>query len=180
MTAREYIVLKERLIEAGYAQELDWAADIKEPRFARDFFYEIAWVIVNSGMKAQVAQGICQRVAVALTAGERVRTVFNHPGKAKAIQDLWDRQNVIFAQYKKAGDKLEFLEAIPWIGPITKWHAAKNLGMDVCKPDRHLLRIAAEYSTTPIKMCYALAEATCDRIALVDTVIWRAANLGWI
>ena len=86
----------------------------------------------------------------------------------------------IFAEYKalRIDSRLEFLERLPWIGPITKFHLARNLGMDVCKPDRHLLRIAkAHHGTTPAALCGRLSRLSGDRIGVVDVVLWRAANL---
>src|SRR5204862_28581 len=35
-----------------------------------------------------------------------------------------------------------WLTRCPYIGPVTCWHLAKNVGMDVVKPDRHLVRMA--------------------------------------
>lgn len=180
MTLSEYLKLKEAIIERGYAHEIDWAETVKEPPNAYHFFREVAWVIVNSGMKNQVAEGIWMKIMLALEGERRVCTAFKHPGKAKAIQDLWDRRRIIFGKYKKADDKLAFLEALPWIGPITKYHAAKNLGMDCCKPDRHLVRIAKACGLEVTEMCLRLAKATGDRIGTVDLVIWRAANLGLV
>jgi hypothetical protein len=52
--------------------------------------------------------------------------------------------------------------------------------MDVCKPDRQLMRIAGRYRMTPEELCSTLAKKTGERIGTVDSVIWRAANLGMI
>ena len=60
--------------------------------------------------------------------------------------------------------------------PITCWHLAKNYGHDCAKPDRYLTRIAGAEGTHDL--CARLAKETGDRIATVDLVIWRAANLG--
>ena len=73
------------------------------------------------------------------------------------------------------------METLPWIGPITKYHLARNLGIDVAKPDRHLVRLAKRFgyneSTGVQQMCEELAERTRDRIGVVDVVLWRYANL---
>jgi hypothetical protein len=79
-----------------------------------------------------------------------------------------------------AADKLSFFESLPWIGPITKYHLAKNFGVECCKPDRHLVRIARQYDMTPDELCRKLAEETGNSVNTVDTVLWRAANLGFI
>lgn len=75
---------------------------------------------------------------------------------------------------------MEYLQTLPWICPITKYHLTKNLGLDVCKPGRHLVRIAGDYDMTPEELCEKLSKEAGDRVAMVDNGIWRAANLGFI
>lgn len=74
--------------------------------------------------------------------------------------------------------KVAYLRSLPWIGDITCWHLAKNYGHDVAKPDRHLVRIAGDEGVHGL--CARLARESGDRVATVDLVIWRAANLGMI
>jgi len=183
MTPDEYLTLKERLIEAGYSEEIAWAETVGSPKDSWTFFCEYAWVVINSGMKNQVAWGIWINIKETLRCGEGlVSSVFRHPGKAAAIQKMWDERHFWFAKYCRipVQERLNWLQTLPWIGPITKYHLAKNLGMDVCKPDRHLMRIATKHQLTPEDLCSILARETGNRIGTVDYVIWRAANLGWI
>lgn len=182
MTLDQYLSLKEKLLQAGYEGDIEWAETVGPPMGAETFFYEYAWVVINSGMKNQIATAIFEKVQRAILSGQPVYSVFRHKGKAGAIQIMWSAKGYYFDAYLKQPDdyKLAWLETLPWIGPITKFHLAKNLGMDVCKPDRHLVRIAGKYGKTPEELCSALAQVTGDRIGTVDYVIWRAANLGWI
>jgi len=80
---------------------------------------------------------------------------------------------------QKVGINLLY-QSLPWIGPITKYYMAKNLGADVCKPDRHLTRIAGKYDMELEELCKKLSEESGDHISMVDNVIWRVANLGFI
>ena len=180
MKVQTYLALKDRIRTAGFADEVGWAETVGPPDNAWGFFCEYAWVVINSGMKNTVARLIWDRVRVALEGGDPVSSAFRHPGKAAAIQKIHDEREVWFRAYTLAPQKLDFLESMPWIGPITKYHLAKNFGHDCCKPDRHLVRIAEGYGLTPIVMCQALADATGDRIGTVDLVIWRAAAEGMI
>jgi hypothetical protein len=69
---------------------------------------------------------------------------------------------------------LAALEALPFIGTVTKWHLAKNLGLDVAKPDRHLLRIAARFGYDDVqRMCHDICEFCGERISVADLVLWR-------
>lgn len=181
MRLSEYLDIKQAVIEAGYAHDIDWAQTVAAPVDADAFATALVYVICNSGMRAQVARQIFERIMVELRAGRKVtRRVFGHKGKVAAIEDLWARREELLTQYRAAPDKVAFLAGVKFIGKITKWHAAKNLGADVMKPDRHLVRIADRYQLTPHELCQRLADATGDRIGTVDVVLWRAANLGII
>ena len=180
MEAADYLDLKHRVIGAGYSHEIDWCESLKEVSDADTFFSEYAWVVINSGMKNQIAQGIWEKVKAALSSGKKVSDAFGHPGKAKAIQDMSDNRQKRFEDYLSAPDKLAFIGGLPWIGKVTKWHLAKNYGFNVAKPDRHLVRIAGKYGKSVTQLCQDLAQVTGDRLATVDLVIWRAANLGWL
>lgn len=175
-----YCDLRDRLSAFGYGDEYEWSQRVQAPTDALAFFCEYGWVVVNSGMRNQVAARIWERITAALGRGEPVASAFGHPGKAEAIQRVWDEREAFYADYLAADDKIAYLVGLPWIGEITKWHLAKNFGVDCAKPDRHLVRLAAAEGTTAEGLCQRLARATGDRIATVDLVLWRAANLGWI
>ena len=182
MTPEKYIDLKEFVISQGYAADIDFYDEDKalSPEI---FALEAGWVICNSGMKNQIAEKIWHRVRAAISEDMPIYpNSFGHKLKADSIQYIWDYKEQLFEKYLSTPDekKMDLLESLPFIGKITKYHLAKNLGMDVCKPDRHLVRIAEKFKTTPEKLCQKLADATGDRIATVDYVIWRAANLGKI
>lgn len=182
MLPEEYLDLKAALLEAGYAEEIDWAETVGPPKDAENFFWEYGWVVVNSGMKNQVAATIWRRIKEALSCGLPVSAVFFHPGKSKALQEVFHKKEDLFHEYlaQPQEAKVHWLEKLPWIGRKTKYHLAKNFGLDFCKPDRHLVRIANMYGKTPDELCSGLAQATGDRIGTVDLVIWRAANLRMI
>ena len=171
-----YLDVKKRVADAGYAGEADWAQFLMPVADAKTFWSEFAWVVLNSGMKEQIARKIWGRVRPAVESGASASTVFGHKGKAAAIDHVWANRERLLAEYLAASDKVEWCETLPWIGGITKWHLAKNYGHDCAKPDRHLVRIAGEEG--PHALCARLAAETGDRIATVDVVIWRAANLG--
>ncbi len=181
MTALEYLELKRSVIDAGYAKEIDWAHDIKPCEGAMEFWQEFSWVVICSGMKEQIARKIWDKVRPWCQLGLSASDRFGHAGKATAIDEVFRRRFDLFSAYLSTADdgRVAFLETLPWIGPITKWHLAKNLGMNVCKPDRHLVRIfGRESNVTPA--CQKLVDETGDRLTEVDTVIWRAANLGLV
>jgi hypothetical protein len=59
-------------------------------------------------------------------------------------------------------------------GPVTVWQLAKNLGFDVPKPDRHLVRIAEQLGfSSPSQLCGAIADVSGEAVKVIDLVIWR-------
>ena len=108
--------------------------------------------------------------------GQCTKEAFGHPHKRASINKVWKYRDVWFGSWQKAKDKLAFLETMPHIGPITKFHLAKNFGVDCFKPDRHIVRIAARYKQTPDDFMRGLSERTGDNLAMVDMVLWRAAE----
>ncbi len=158
--------------------DVAWAQSTKPPSDSWEFALEAIYVICNSGMKNTVALGIYRRCVAALQERRPVAEVFGHKGKAGAIETIWAKRETLLLEYETAEDKLAYLETLPWIGGITKYHLAKNFGMDVAKPDVHLQRLADREDCTVQALCERLAKATGLRVAAVDTVLWRACANG--
>ena len=175
-------------MRAGFEDEIAWAEDIKAPTDAIHFALEYIWVVLNSGMRNTVARLIEAKILDALYLGHRVyppdEKVFRHEGKCKAIQNMWDHRDELFEEFNKVkndtGKVMDLIVTLPYTkGKTIRWHYAKNLGIDVAKPDRHLLRIAERYKTTTEELCRKLSIESGDRIATVDLVIWRACERGF-
>jgi len=181
MTQSQYIDLKFAIIDAGYEHEITWIENIQPCMSSDDFFGEAVWVILNSGMKEQIARQIWNRIQKAWGDSKPTSSAFRHEGKVKAIDFIRKNKQDIFDQYFGCAEPLIFLESLPFIGSITKYHLAKNLGIDCVKPDRHLVRIAKEYNFKDcFEMCNLISSITGDKVSLIDMVLWRAANLGMI
>lgn len=180
MKIKTFNELKQGILDRGYRQEIVWAENIKPCPSADDFFAEYMWVVVSSGMKNQIAELIDERLWGAIREGKPLCSVFRHKGKVKAIEQVLKERELYYELYQQAEDKLAHLESLPYIGGITKYHLAKNLGVDTIKPDRHIERIAKNYGMDCFQMCGDLAIETGLRVATVDQIIWRAANLGLI
>lgn len=165
----------------GYSDDVVRSEGVSAPATSMQFAEEVVFVICNSGMKNTIARQIYERILnLALYRGESASTQFGHAGKCSAIDDVWNNRDVYFWRYLEADDKLAFLESLPWIGPVTKYHLAKNFGIDCAKPDVHLQRLAAQYETDTHALCARLAVECGLRIATVDLVLWRACALGLI
>lgn len=178
ITHERFKVLEAAVREAGFGETIDWTENIIEPQNAEAFASETIYVICNSGMKNSVALLIFDRCMKALSKGRSVRKVFGHPGKAVAIDQIWTERTEFYARYLAVTDKLEYCETLPWIGPVTKFHLAKNFGLDAAKPDVHLERLAQAEDISVEVLCERLANQTGYRAATIDTILWRACAEG--
>lgn len=90
-----------------------------------------------------------------------------------------DNWFISFKDAERSGpaEVLAWCASLPWIGQITKYHLAKNLGADVAKPDRWLERIAACGGETVHALCAPFqGYGRPDRH--LDVVLWRSAAIG--
>lgn len=172
-----YALLLSRLGEVG-RKDVEWSEGVLPPVDAESFAWEAIWIICNSGMKHDVARVIERRVADAIREGRPVSTAFGHPGKAAAMQAIWDRREEMFRDYVASEDKMAYIASMPWIGQVTKFHLAKNFGLDVAKPDVHLARLAQREGEDVQAMCARVAAEVGVRVATVDLVLWRACATG--
>jgi hypothetical protein len=178
ITVKRFRRIEAVLRATGYGSMIEWSESVVPPTTADDFAREAIYVICNSGMKNSVAAPIATRCLAALEAGASSATVFNHPGKRVAIDTIWRQRDELFSRYCRETDKLEVLSELPWIGPVTRHHLAKNLGVDTAKPDVHLERLARRDRTTTQTLCRRLSRATGYRLATVDSILWRACAEG--
>jgi len=190
-----YLNAKQQVIDAGYAEEIDWEADMQFERVDEHFFLmQVAWVILCSGFRAETVKARWQQISeaflgfyVALDIVECSRwcfeeaiKVFGHRDKINAIIEVAEHVNEVGIDSIKANileNGPTWLTRYRFIGKITCYHLARNLGLDCVKPDRHLVRITEAWGyDEPLTMCKAIAAVTGDRLGVVDLVLWRWAE----
>ncbi len=190
LTAREYVV------DAGFGSEIDWQDTREFRRLGEsDFLREAAWVVLSAAMADSVVRRVFHQVSEAFLGWRsaadisdqreccvaRARTVFRNERKLRAIARI--AESVAASGFDTFKNQLEtggpaMLQTLDFIGPVTCFHLAKNIGMDVVKPDRHLMRAAtAARVNDPGELCYAIAGVTGDRLATIDLVFWRYGTL---
>ena len=183
-----------RCVEFTHQEDITWqeARDL-EKLTEKDFLCESAWVIVNSGFRYETARKIWPDLSGAfhdfnaawyvVYKSEPIRIAalraFKNKAKIDAMLKIarivndegWSK---IHGEIKSGG--IDYLERFPFIGPITKFHLAKAIGIDCVKPDRHLERIAkAAGYDSPLSMCEVIKEKSGDKLAVIDIVLWRFA-----
>jgi hypothetical protein len=156
-----------------------------------DLLRESAWVVLCSGFRESVVRSrfdyislcffdwnsaseivrnseVCRRTALVGFANERKIDAI------VAIAERIDRCGFAALKGRILSDAINELQRFPFVGPITAYHLAKNLGFPYAKPDRHLMRLVQKARMNSAQMlCVWLAGATGDTVPYVDLVLWR-------
>lgn len=191
-----FLRVKADVIEEGFGAEIDWQNQIRFSQVTEsDFLREAGWVILSSGMRETVVRQKFPHVSAAFFDWDTAERIvhndeectakalqhFRHSGKIRAIVNVATHvfENGFQAVHhgiEMAG--VDYITQFPYMGPATSLHFAKNIGLPVAKPDRHLIRIAEAtgYSSAQ-SMCADIAEITGERIPVIDLVFWRFATL---
>lgn len=180
-------------IENGFREEIEWCRN-REPFTSVTkitFLREYAWVIFNSGMKTSVIEAkwnALSRTFLWFDPSEiiihsndvrlRALKVFGNRAKVKAVIEMAKKIEstpTFFVALKEQIqlDPLEELEKLHFIGKVTRYHLARNLGFDFIKPDRHLVRLAERYGMAPFELCEIVKKETGEKLGVIDVVFWR-------
>jgi hypothetical protein len=192
-----FLTAKEAVVRAGYAWEIEWQEErCLETLTETLFMREVSWVILSSGMREAVVAKVFEPLAVCFgglksprfivgnrrVCVARALKIFRHRGKLMAIVKAAE-----WVQEVGVGGAIELLrlhgpkalEHLPFLGPATAAHLAKNLGVRVAKADRHLTRLAnAVAMRSPGELCESIAGHLREDVGVVDVVLWRACVLG--
>lgn len=187
-----YLIAKEWIYNSPYRAELRWQESqslfgLNESHFLREY----AWVVLNSGFRESVvrkhfdfislcfcdwesAASIATRAAICVQAA---LSAFQNRKKLDAVAhtaSLIHRDGFEYYFYQLQQNPTQTLQQFPFIGNVTAWHLAKNLGADVAKPDRHLMRLAQRFGYDDVaQMCSDVSRAVGDRISVTDLILWR-------
>jgi 3-methyladenine DNA glycosylase Tag len=176
----------------NYPSELEWAEGTGKETFkkltARSFLADYCWVIYASGFEVSTIEAVFPQLERAFKDFEldrlaRMRSlapvlaVFNNERKAncflKGSKEIAEEGFPNFKKRLKA-QGICVLEALPGIGPVTKYHLAKNIGLvDEAKPDIWLVRAAEACNTTVNELVAFLSEQYRMSRHVVDVVLWR-------
>lgn len=180
------------MTDAGRNAEVQWQRQVALHEFSEtDLLREAAWVILCSGFRERVVRRVFDHVSLCFCDWESASAIldadpicrtaamasFRNPIKLRAIVaaalHVNEKGFTAFKQAVLAAPLLE-LQRLPYIGPVTVWHLAKNLGLDVAKPDRHLGRISLKFGFDDTEhFCTAIAKAIGEQRKVVDLIVWR-------
>lgn len=191
-----YLFAHAHVTENGFAREIEWQNSVSLEYLSEEsFLQEYAWVVLASGMREAVVRSKFREVSacfydwksakrISNNADSCVRAalrVFRHEQKMRALTStarLIEGQGFCSFKEKLEMEPMKTLRGLSYIGPVTQYHLAKNLGIDVAKPDRHLVRIAHLFGYSSVQdFCRVVGNETDSKVAVVDLVFWRFATL---
>lgn len=187
-----FVAASEYVAGAGLVSEVEWQRRITIDAFSEtDLLRECAWVILCSGFREQVVRRVFDHISLCFCDWESASAIlaadpacriaamasFRNTVKLRAIVrtafHVHARGFAVFKQ-RVLADPISELRLLPHIGPITVWHLAKNLGLDVAKPDRHLTRISQLFGFEDAShFCTEIARSVGEQKKVVDLVVWR-------
>jgi hypothetical protein len=186
---------KQFVVNSPFANEVQWQATRQFATFSEtDLLRETAWVILCTGFKESVVRrhfsfiSLCfcdwESAEVICAAPDRCRltalTCFHSARKIDAIlKNALYIKNIGFEAIKTQVSKKPVVafQSLPFIGPVTAHHLAKNLGIVTAKPDRHLVRLAASMGFSDVQeLCKTIGDAVGEPVHVVDIILWRYAE----
>lgn len=185
-----------KFVQIHYPEQLEAFSSVKFEEIDDDFFFrEYVWVVHATGFSAKAVGKFMPRLLEAYgwweslakmgfeDVMERVSPVCNNPQKAKAVHNMAktmsnELKSIPWAEWRQ--DNLsspELLAKLPYIGKITCFHLARNIGLlEFVKPDLHLVRMAKHWGFSDcVEMCKAVAPPGMP-LGIVDLVFWYAAS----
>lgn len=185
-------------VKKFYPEQLRAFSDVRFEDVDSDFFFrEYTWVVHATGFSAKAVGKFMPRLVGAYgiwddlaeeefdDAFERVKKVCNNPQKAKAV---WRTAKLMaeetgpaqtrWTEFKKTRlSSPELLDELPYVGPITCFHLARNIGLlEYVKPDLHLVRMAEHWGFPGcVEMCEAMRPEGMP-LGIVDLILWYAAS----
>ena len=166
---------QDRVISAGYQDEINYIRSLKFEECTADrFFEEYVWCVLSSGMREQVVRKISDNYFE-----KRDPLVIGHLGKRKAIEIGSKKYVQWFEELHCSKEPIEYLQTLPYIGKTTKYHLARNIGIDCVKPDRHMVRLAEYFKfENPLEMCLEIQKfIPHEKLGIIDYILWRDCNL---
>ena len=195
--ATRYVFAKRAVVDHGYIDEIAWQARVQLHEVTQTtFLREAAWVVLNTGMRESVVRmkfDALERIFGGFesswvwrhrkTIRLKALEVFAHPAKIGAIIDIAGHVRTLTNEdlVQRLRQPESFLVELPYIGPVTWRHLAKNLGASTSKPDRHLVRFTEQVGRLSVdELCAEIADWVGEPVEIVDVVLWRWSVLNGV
>lgn len=195
--AYAYSAAKKAVLNEGYYAEIAWQASLSfNDTTETDFLREYAWVVLSAGMREYIIRRHFPAISRCFHDWQSSKTIVEQKDKCRLlalrifnnrrkINGIIETAHVInsfgFKSFKEtiSINPLQVLQSLPFIGPTTRYHLAKNIGLPFAKPDRHLVRLANSIGYSDVQQfCEDIAGHVGDSVPVVDIVLWRFATIN--
>lgn len=194
--SKEYFKQAKTFVETFYGDEIRRISSTKFDEVTPEFFFnECVWVIHATGFSAKAVGKFFPRLTEAYgtwqqastrsfdRTWDKVKSVCNNKPKAKAVCGIakiigsgvsthgWEK----FRQKELSAP--EFLQKLPFIGSVTCYHLARNIGLlDSVKPDLHLVRMAKHWGYQDCTLMCKDLKPENMKLGIVDYILWMSAS----
>lgn len=197
ISKEDFLLIEQYLIENNLASDKD-SVDIIKQRLSNppvlspiDFVCEVIYVILASGFSQKTAKKKYFEITEYLKSLgtnvpdlEMLLAIFNNKNKMSAIKKIWINKNDLSRNYYQLQDdksRMKFLLNLPFIGPITQNHIARNLGINTVKPDIWIMRLSNAFGYKDYhEMFEEVHKLTNYPIGYIDVILWKACQIGVI
>ncbi|KAH0791132.1 hypothetical protein GPJ56_004943 [Histomonas meleagridis] len=142
-----------------------------------DFFYEFVYVVLASGFKGRIAAKLTPLLVDCKGDMDKMGKIFKNKSKLNAINKIWNMKDQ-WDKLRSSFHTVNDLTSLPYIGDVTKYHLARNIGLISCaKPDLHLCRWAEKIcgkgdEESVSKIINAIANKVGRKQGGVDFALW--------
>lgn len=192
----EYFIRARKFAYQNYAEEIKRISSVRlENVDEHTFFREYLWTVHTTGFSAKAVGKFFDRLAHAygrydVLASEsfqdacaRVRQVCNNPSKIMSVHMTSRLIRDGIAEHGWEGFRAqslsspELLKKLPYVGKITCFHLARNIGLlDSVKPDLHLIRMAEHWGFEDCNsMCQSMQQDGMP-LGIIDLILWYSAS----
>ncbi len=206
MTATDYFKHALEFAKTNYQETIDRISNTKFDQVSEAaFIEEYIWAVYVSGFRASTISNLWDRLMAAHYETMWWACYYSHDDAPHLVREnAWKRAMDVFANARKVDAVIktadvmrngiktmgwrafrdtslstpEQLQALPFIGKITCYHLARNIGLlQYVKPDVHLVRMARVWQyESPQRMCEHLGGEYGLQPGIVDLVLWYAAS----
>ncbi len=194
LNPHEYFQKAKKFAFDNYSDTINTILSTDFLKIDQDFFFrEYIWVVHATGFSAKAVGSFLPKLLNKYfpiqhfsslkkeDAINFIRPIINNPQKIEAI---WKMSKILsnhtddWGRYKNENlcdpDKLGKL---PYIGKVTCYHLARNIGiLNVIKPDLHLVRMAKHWGfSSPLELCESVKPKDLP-LGIVDLILWYSAS----
>jgi endonuclease III len=190
--AKDYFIKAHKFTYHYYYDVIEKISSTKFSELSPErFFEEYVWVVYTSGFSAKAVSKFFDKLSDAYgyfvdlsdktidDVMPKIKLICNNRQKANSVVQMAKILNDNISKYgwqKYRDDHLsspELLMNLPYIGKITRYHIARNIGLlDSVKPDLHLVRAAKYWGYKDCEEMCKDVQPEGMPLGIVDLILW--------